>query len=66
MNVGVMCNWGVLKEDIIGVVKEFFKTCVMPEDANNTSIVPIPKVFNMIKLPEYRPISMCNVVYNVV
>ena len=56
-------NWGVLKENIIGAVKEFFITGIMPEGANTTSIVLFPKVNNPSKLSEYRPISLCNVTY---
>jgi hypothetical protein len=59
-------NWGTLKGKIIGAVMEFFRTGVMPEGANITSIVLIPKVSNPSKLSEYRPISLCNVVYKVV
>jgi hypothetical protein len=52
-------NWGTLKDKIIGAVQEFFKTGIMPEGANTTSIVIIPKVTNPCKLSEYRPISLC-------
>ena len=38
----------------------------MPEGVNNTAIVLIPKVDNPVKLTEYRPISLCNVIYKVV
>jgi hypothetical protein len=59
-------NWGALKDKIIAAVLEFFKSGVMPEGANSTSIVLIPKVTNPGKLSDYRPISLCNVVYKVV
>ena len=38
----------------------------MPDGVNNTSIVLIPKVNNPEKLTEFRPISLCNVIYMVV
>lgn len=48
------------------MVKESFRIGIMPEGVNTTSIVVIPKVTNPIKHAEYRPISLCNVVYKVV
>uniref|UniRef100_A0A453EYZ0 Reverse transcriptase domain-containing protein n=1 Tax=Aegilops tauschii subsp. strangulata TaxID=200361 RepID=A0A453EYZ0_AEGTS len=59
-------NWDTLKGNIIIAVREFFKTGVMPEGVNDTSIVLIPKLANPIKLSDFRPISLCNVVYKVV
>ena len=38
----------------------------MPNGVNDTSIVLIPKVDNPEKLKEFRPISLCNVIYKVV
>ena len=36
-------NWEVLREEVIGAVRNFFDEGVMPEGVNNTSIVLIPK-----------------------
>ena len=36
-------NWEVLREEVIGAVRNFFDESVMPEGVNNTSIVLIPK-----------------------
>ena len=47
-------------------VKDFFCTGVMPEGVNSTTIVLIPKIANPTKLTEYRPISLCNVIYKVI
>ena len=58
-------NWGLLKEDIIGAVKEFFNTGVMPPGVNDTCIVLIPKVNHPEHLKDFRPISLCNVIYKV-
>jgi hypothetical protein len=38
----------------------------MPEGVNDTTIVLIPKVQHPETLKEYRPISLCNVVYKIV
>jgi hypothetical protein len=59
-------NWGLLQEEVISGVLEFFKTGIMPEGVNDTCIVLIPKVSHPSKLQEFRPISLCNVIYKVV
>uniref|UniRef100_A0A8I7BAA4 Reverse transcriptase domain-containing protein n=1 Tax=Hordeum vulgare subsp. vulgare TaxID=112509 RepID=A0A8I7BAA4_HORVV len=38
----------------------------MPRGVNDTSIVLIPKVQHPANLQEFRPISLCNVIYKVV
>jgi hypothetical protein len=38
----------------------------MPECVNDTSIVLIPKVEYPVELKEFRPIRLCNVLYQVV
>ena len=59
-------NWGVLKKEIIAWVLEFFTTSIMPEGVNDTAIVLIPKVQFPKKLKDFRPISLCNVIYKIV
>jgi hypothetical protein len=59
-------NWGVLKEEIIGAVKDFFQTGIMPKGVNETTIVLIPKVDDPETLGHFRPISLCNVIYKIV
>ena len=56
----------MIKEEIIVVVKDFFVTGVMPDGINDTTIVLIPKVRFSKELKDFRPISLCNVVYNIV
>jgi hypothetical protein len=38
----------------------------MPEGVNDTTIVLIRKIQHLESLKDYRPISLCNVVYKVV
>jgi hypothetical protein len=47
-------------------VKLFFATGNMPEGVNDTSIVLIPKVEQPETLKDFRPISLCTVVYKVI
>lgn len=59
-------NWGLIKEDVISAVKQFFEEGCMPEGVNDTAIVLILNVQHPETLKEYRPISLCNVIYKVV
>ena len=59
-------NWGVLKKDIVNSVKLCFAEGQMPEGVNDTAIVLIPKTSHPETLKDYRPISLCNVVYKIV
>jgi hypothetical protein len=48
-------NWGVLKNDIVRGVQQFFESRKMPQGINETAIVLIPKMDNPELLTEFRP-----------
>lgn len=56
----------MFKIEITAAVKLFFDTGVMPEGVNTTTIVLIPKVDTPTRLTDFRPISLCNVIYKVI
>lgn len=60
------CNWDIVKQDIMAAVRRFFHTGSMPSGVNETAIVLIPKIDQPVGLKDFRPISLCNVVYKVV
>ncbi|XP_062232870.1 uncharacterized protein LOC133930222 [Phragmites australis] len=59
-------NWALLKEDVLRAVHKFFEECELQEEVNDTTIVMIPKHCAPEEMKDYRPISLCNVVYKVV
>lgn len=59
-------NWGLFKDNIVQAVKKFLDTGQMPEGVNHTTIVLIPKVDQPVEMKDFRPISLCNVLYKIV
>ena len=55
-----------MKSEIVPAVLEFFSSGVMPTDVNDTTIVLIPKIPHPKELKDFRPISLCNVIYKIV
>ena len=50
----------------MNTVLDFLNDGVMLPNFNHTNIVLIPKVKNPKKMSEFRPISLCNVIYKVI
>jgi hypothetical protein len=59
-------NWGLIKDDLIWAVKHFFDTGIIPEGINDTVITLIPKTNEADVIKDFRPISLCNIIYKVV
>ena len=58
--------WPLLGEELVIEVLNAVNSGVIPEGWNSTTIVLIPKVENAKKISQYRPISLCNLVYKVI
>ena len=58
--------WHIVGDDVVNAVLDFLNNGVMLPDLNHTNIVLIPKVKNPEKMSEFRPISLCNVIYKVI
>ena len=58
--------WDVVGANVIDCVLEILNTGVMPCGVNETYICLIPKTKAPRKISEYRPISLCNVIYKIV
>jgi hypothetical protein len=59
-------NWRLLKKEVSAAIKLFFKDGSLPDDFNMTKTVLIPKTSDASDLKEFRPISLCNVIYKII
>ena len=59
-------SWDVVGPQVTESVIQTLRTGVMPFGLNDTYICLIPKVKSPKKIIEYRPISLCNVIYKIV
>ena len=58
--------WLIVGNDVTNAVLDFLNTGNMLPDINYTHIVLIPKVKSPEKMFDFRPISMCNVIYKII
>ena len=58
--------WKIIKGDLVNAIKSFFYSGLMLRAINHTIISLIPKVPCPINIKQYRPISLCNVVYKAI
>ena len=58
--------WHVVGDNVVNLVLEFLNTRYMEPDLNYTHIVLIPKIKSSEKMSDYRPISLCNVIYKII
>ncbi|GJV10401.1 RNA-directed DNA polymerase, eukaryota, reverse transcriptase zinc-binding domain protein [Tanacetum coccineum] len=55
--------WKIIGNDVCMAIKEFFNTGKLLREMNATIISLIPKISTLNKVPDYRPIACCNVIY---
>jgi hypothetical protein len=58
-------HWNLLKLHVCRAVKEFLAGSDIPEDFYDTILVLISKINNPSLLGQFRPISLCNVLYKI-
>lgn len=58
--------WHILGIDFCNAIEAFVEFEHMLSAFNHTFIALIPKVKNAMKVTEFKPISLCNVVYKVI
>lgn len=58
--------WSWIGKDVLDLVDEFYQKATMPLPVNSTHIALIPKVNAPVTPKDYRPISLCNVIYKII
>ena len=58
--------WHIVKKDIIKATKSFFHSSHMLKAMNHTNISLIPKGEHPTEVKQFRPISLCNVLYKII
>ena len=57
--------WPMIEGDVTHSVLSWLNSGTLPHPVNHTFITLIPKKKNLISVSEYRPISLCNVLYKI-
>ena len=58
--------WHVVGTTIVNVVLDYFNFGIMVPAINHTHIVLIPEIKSPEKMSNFRPISLCNVIYKII
>ena len=58
--------WHIVGDSVVLAVLDFLNNGNMHPEINHTNIVLIPKVQNPERMSDFRPISLCNVIYKII
>jgi hypothetical protein len=61
-----IATWDWIGQDVVQLVRNFFQSGIMPSHINETHIALIPKKLVPLVPADYRPISLCNVIYKII
>jgi len=58
--------WEIVGSSVTRFVLDFFESGILPQSTNDALLVLIPKVLKPEKITQFRPISLCNVLFKVI
>ena len=58
--------WGIVGNDVICMILNVLNSNMSMVEINKTNITLVPKIKNPIKMTDFRPLSLCNVVYKLI
>lgn len=59
-------GWEVVGESVTKFVMDFFSSGSFPQETNDALVVLIAKVLKPEKITQFRPISLCNVLFKTI
>jgi hypothetical protein len=59
-------NWSIVGEEVCTMILHSLNSGVMPNSLNKTYVALIPKIKSPTSVLEFRPISLCNVLYKLI
>jgi hypothetical protein len=66
-NVGFYLSaWNWIADDVTNLIRNFYTTRIIPPQLNDTQIALVPKKLAPHLPSDFRPISLCNVVYKII
>lgn len=58
--------WPTFSQSVENEITKFFQTATLPLEISKANMILIPKKDNPARVTDYRPISVCNVIYKVI
>ena len=59
-------SWSTIRDEVCKAVLAFVNWGIFEPSLNSTHIVLVPKKKNPTKVTDYRPISLCNIIYKLI
>ena len=59
-------SWDFIKEEVMAIMNLFHDTGALPKGCNASFIALVPKVRDLVKLEQYRPISLVGAMYKII
>ena len=57
--------WAMMQHDVTSAILSWLNSGILPEPINHTLITLVPKIDNPKLVFDFRPISLCNVLYKI-
>ena len=57
--------WSIMQHDVTSAILSWLNSSILPNPINHTIIILVPKLDNPKLVSDFRPISLCNVLYKI-
>jgi hypothetical protein len=59
-------HWSIVKDVVLSCIEDFFGSNRLFKEQNHTFIALIPKQLGASSVHQFRPISLCNIIYKII